>query len=384
MNPSRKLRWALCGALFAWSLPSALHTFRQWVTYPGAGMLRVDYSLYVASALQGLHQGWHHLHDLDAQRRAFEEIPGLWWFPNVYTPALSMLMIPFTRLSLGAGYTLWSCLLLGCMLLSWAVLAPGDRIARAAQLPMLFATYPVQLGLWMGQVIPIQIAALAICWFLLRRGHEKAAGAVLVVIALKPQGLLLVPIALLVSGRKKFFFPWAACMGVVGLGVLALIGFDGAFAYLERLTYAQAHLREFWVAWSYSLARRIENPPLLRLTELAAVALALFAAWRHRDRPEIAIAAGLTGSLVASPFIHLDDFMLLFPALWLLLRAAPGPATVGVALLGYAAMALCQYEIVAGRWVLLFACLLLPALALPLEPWPSALPRRTVERPSNP
>src|SRR5205814_10489950 len=132
----------------------------MWLDFRGEKLLRVDYSLYVASALQGLQAGWHKLYDFDAQRRLWETLPsGLWWFPNVYTPALAVLMIPFTHLSLDAGYALWCLLMLACLLLCWALLAPGDWPARIALLALLFVPYPVRLALWMGQILLLQMAA---------------------------------------------------------------------------------------------------------------------------------------------------------------------------------------------------------------------------------
>lgn len=356
------MRRKLSAILFALALPVALWTLWKWAHRQGPILMESDYALYVAMARLGLEQGWHHLYDLSAQRRVWQEFPGLWWFPNVYTPALPVLMIPFTHLSLDAGYALFSSLLFASMLLSWWLLAPGDRLARLAQLPLVFAIWPVVQGLWLGQIIALQIAALALAYLALRRGHERTAGALLAVIALKPQGMLLVPFALLAAGRRKLFVAWALCMAVVGAGVLALIGFDGARAYLRQLSYAQSHLQEFKVAWSYALARRIDGAGL-RLIEAGAVAVTLLASWRHREKPELVLAAGLVGSLVAAPFIHLDDFMLLLPAAWLLLRAVPGPATVAALLLGLCAMTASLDEQIGGRWILLYVCLLLPALA---------------------
>lgn len=364
MNPWRKLRLALLAALFLLALRPASVTLRMWRDYRGEKLLRVDYSLYVASAAQGLHQGWHRLYDLEAQQRELAELPPLWFFPNVYTPALSVVMIPFTRLSLDAGYAIWQVVLLLCLLLSWWILAPGDWPARLAQLPMLFVPYVVQQGLWMGQIIAVEMAVVALAWAALRRGHDRTAGALLCAMALKPQGLMLLPFTLLAAGRRKVFFAWAAGMALAGAALLALVGLDGAAAYARRLSYAQSHLYEFWVAWSYSLARRFAgHPAALRLVEALAAALALVAAFRNRGRPEVALCAGLAGALLTSPFVHLDDFMLLFPAGWLLIRAFPGPAAVAAALAGYGAMLLSANEHVGGRWLLLYVCLLVPALA---------------------
>ena len=355
----RKLPLALLSAA---CLPFAVAVLWKWLGYHGATLQKVDYTLYVASAQAGLQAGWHHLYDLDAQRRLWQQFPGVWWFPNVYTPALSVFMVPFAFLPIEAGYWLFSALLFASFLVAWWLMAPGDGAARLAQLPIVLVAYPLALGLLLGQIIALQMGALALAYFALLRGREKTAGALLAVIALKPQGLMLVPFALLAAGRWRLFVTWAACMAGLGAGTLALIGADGALAYVERLLYAQAHLPEFWVAWSYSLARRLPGPQL-RAAELAAVAVTLLAAWRHRDRLELPIAAGLVGSLVASPFIHLDDYMLLVPAGWLVLRAVPGLLTSGAMLLGWAAMVASWNERAGGRWLLIFTCLFLPALA---------------------
>ncbi len=209
--------------------------------------------------------------------------------------------------------------------------------------------------------------ALALAFVLLERGHERAAGALLVVIALKPQGLILVPFALLVSGRRRAFFAWAVAMAAVGALVLPLIGLDGVRAYLARLDYAQAHPGEFWVAWSYNLSRRFDDlPAARRLVELFVASVALFAAWRHRARVELVIAAALVGALLATPFLHLDDLMLLFPAGWLLLRVVPSAWTAVGLLAVYGFMLSCNHTggHVAGRWLLLCEGVWLVALAL--------------------
>jgi hypothetical protein len=120
----RKLYILALIVIFGLSLEPALETLLLWSDHRGESLLRVDYSLYVLSALQGMHQGWHHLYDLEAQRRTWQELPSVWWFPNVYTPALSVVMIPFTHLSRDAGYALWSAILFACMLVSWHFSCP--------------------------------------------------------------------------------------------------------------------------------------------------------------------------------------------------------------------------------------------------------------------
>lgn len=359
---------ALLAVALAFAGLPALDDLWNWFHPSPARLMRVDFTLYYASALQGLEEGWPNLWNLNAQHAIFNRsFPGLWWFPNVYTPAMSLLMVPFTYLPLERGYLIWSSLLLASMLGCGWLLAPGGRTLCAALVAMAFLPYPVTLGLLMGQVIPLQMLAVALAFVLLERGHERTAGSLLVVIALKPQGLILVPFALLVSGRRKAFFAWAVAMAVVGALVLPLIGLDGLRAYLLRLDYAQAHPDEFWVEWSYNLSRRFDQlPAARRWVELLAAGVALFAAWRHRARIELVIAAGLVGALLASPFLHLDDLMLLFPAGWLLLRAVPSLWTALGMLAVYGFMLSCNHlgQHIAGRWLLLCEGVWLVALAL--------------------
>jgi hypothetical protein len=369
---ARRAALALLFVALAWA---ALPTFRDWLSVRRPALLRLDYALYYASSVQGQTAGWHRLYDLEAQREVFQRIsPDLWWFPNVYTPVLAVVMVPFTHLSLEAGYAVWSGILLLCAILSWSALAPGDRPLRGVQLAMLFVPYPVALGLWLGQVVAVQAAAVALCFVLLRRGHELAAGAALAVMALKPQTLFLVPFALLAAGRRKAFLGWALCMALIAAAAVALIGIDGARAYAERLRYAHDHAQEFWVAWSYTLTRRFEGPARIAV-QLAVAATALLAAWRNRSRPEIALAAGLLGSLLATPFLHLNDHLLLFPAAWLVLRAFPSVGAVVPLLLGYVLLCLCTPQNdVWARWLPPFEAVWLAALAV-ARPEPSAQPR---------
>jgi hypothetical protein len=336
----------------------------HWLSMRVPELLETDYARYVASSLIGLRFGWSRLYDLEAQRQVAHSLGDLFWLPNVYTPALSMVMTPFTWLSLDAGFRVWSLILLACIVLSWRILAPGDSRVKALELAMFFVPYPVALGLNEGQVLPLQIACVAISYLLLREGRDFAAGVVLACIALKPQGLLLVPFALLVIGRRRAFVGWIAAMAAVGIVVLAAIGIDGTRAWIDRMRWASVNPQALWVAWSYTLSRRFASPLAGAAADLAAIAVTLVAVRRHRGSLEIAYAAALVGSVLSSPYLHLYDLTVLIPAAWLFLKAVPGPITVGWLLLGYAAMIVARSYTIGGRWVLLFECLWLPAMAL--------------------
>ena len=354
---------ALFGALLAAGVPAA-QVIARWLSMRVPELLQTDYVRYVASSLIGLRFGWPRLYELDAQRQAAASLGDIFWLPNVYTPALSLMMTPFTRLSLDHGFVVWSLLMLACIVVAWHIAAPGDARLKAVLLAMFFVPYPVSLGLTEGQVLPLQIACVIGSYALLKGGKDVAAGALLGCVALKPQGILLVPIALLLIGRTKAFLSWLATMAVIGAVVLAVIRIDGLEAWIDRMRWAGANPQALWVAWSYTLARRFRTPLGSALADLAALAVALVAIRRHRASLEMVFAAALVGSVLSSPYLHLYDLTLLIPAAWLFARAVPGPATAVALLAGYAAMLLAASYTVGGRWVLLFEILWLPAMAL--------------------
>lgn len=338
----------------------------HWFSMDLAEIHGVDYTRYLASALIGLRFGWSHLYDPAAQDVIAREL-GLFWLPNVYTPPMSLLLIPWTFISLHSGFVLWSLLQLISLIACWWMLTPRDWSLRPVLLAMMLVPYPVALGLLEGQVLPLQMAMVAGSYLLLQRRQDFLGGALLVCLALKPQGLELVPFALLVAGRRRAFLGWLLSMTAVGGLVLLLIGLDGARTYVERLASESAHPEQLWVAWSYTFARHFGAGWHRSLALLCAAGLTLFTA--YRQRLEVVYSAALAGSLLASPYVHLYDFMLLFPAAWLLLRCFPLRFCVPL-LLPYVFMLFSTQGGLGSRWVLLCECLWLVTLA--------ALPRSAV------
>lgn len=361
-------RVLVAAALLAVAWPAAT-MLRRWSQIRSPEVFRVDFALYYATALQGRTLGWGTLYDLEAQRAFFRGVsPDLFLFPTTYTPQMALLIAPLTLLPLDTAYRLWSLLLLASLATAAALLAPGTATERLLLGAMVLVPYPSTFALQLGQVIALQLAALGVSYALLRRGRETAAGLALLPLVLKPQGLVLVPFALLLAGRRRAFAVFALATVALGCAVLAVIGLDGARAYVARVAYAASHPREFWVSYSYTATMHFSTVAGRTLMQLTAVALALAAAFRHRAHPEIGIAAAILASLLASPYLHLPDLMLLFAAGWLLLRVLPAPWTALYLLGVYLFLALCTHEYahVAARWVLLLESVGL--VALPLLP----------------
>jgi Glycosyltransferase family 87 len=332
-HPSRARKLGL-GAMLAALLVAgafAALSMRQWAEYGIHRPLTLDFALYRACAIQGTQYGWNQLYDVDLQRHVYQAQEATYptagtmaFAPNVCTPLEGWITLPFILVALPIGYLLWSVLIFAATVFAFWTLAPGGVLARLVQVCLALIPYPVLLSLSEGQVTSFQIAGVAACWLLLRRGRDGWAGIALLPLALKPQTLLMVPLALLVIGRFRTFAFWLVGTFVLGLAVLANLGLDGTIAYVHRIQFASSNPAEYLGGPWYNLTAHFTTRFGRLGAEALAVVMTLFVAWRHRrSGPEVPIAAGLIGSLLVAPYLHLDDFITMFPAAWLILRAHP-------------------------------------------------------------
>jgi len=130
------------------------------------------------------------------------------------------------------------------------------------------------------------------------------------------------------------------------------------------------------VAWDYTLARHFQSSAGRTAALVSVAALALVAARRHRANPEIVYGAAIIGSLLASPYLHLYDFMWLFPAGWLVVRAIPAPLALLPIAACYVFLLFSTHDGKGARWVLLSECVGAVALALAPAAWINVAPRR--------
>jgi len=173
----------------------------------------------------------------------------------------------------------------------------------------------------------------------MRQERPVLAGLVLSLIVIKPQLALLVPLCLLASGHAKTFGAWLAACVFMGLIALGMLGSDGVARYLAVLAETQSP------AWDITRRYAISGPLglglLVNATQVVVVVITLIVAWRHRDGgPEVPIAAGILGSLLFTPYLAFQDFLMLVVVAWLLLRTPLRAWQVGLLVLGYALLEL--------------------------------------------
>jgi hypothetical protein len=370
---ARRRLWAAVGLLvglilIAWDLWAAAGT------YISQYAVRNDFRLAYGAALVGIRNGYGHLYDLDAQKAAIESLgAGFNPQPFISPPPLAWLVTPFLVVPFSAALVVWTVLLMAALVWTWYLLAPGTGLTKAAHLALLLGVFPVAFGVMVGQPGALVAAAVATAWWLMRREHAVWAGLALSLILVKPQMAFLVPICLLASGHARTFGAWLAASLVIGLIALALLGPDGVGRYREVL--AQTQTPAWDITRRYSISGPIGLGPLLNVTQAVVVVVAVVAAWRHRHQgPEIPIAAGIVGSLLATPYLGFQDFLMLVLAGWLVVRAGASALQVALLVVGYA---LLQFVIVVlAAPILLAEALLLLSLLF----GPAAQPSRDLGR----
>jgi Glycosyltransferase family 87 len=329
--------WAAAG-LWTGILLVAFNLYTAAVEFVPQYRFRNDFRLIYGAALAAWTNGYSHLYDLAAQKTATESLgSGIYWQPYLNPPPLAWLATPFLSLPFEVALLAWSALLLLATWIAWRVAAPGPQLTRLAHLALFVGLFPTAFGLMVGQPVVLVAAVVAASWWLAEHRRPLLAGLVLSLIALKPQLALLVPLCLLVAGRWRIFFAWLGASAVIGLIALLLLGGDGVQRYRDVLSLASqwAPTRSFAVAGPLGLG------PQLYAVEVVVVAIAAFAAWKHRGGDVGRLyATGIVASLLFTPYVGFQDFAMLIVASWLLIRSGVTSFQVALMVVGYALLEL--------------------------------------------
>lgn len=276
--------------------------------------------------------------------------------PYVQGPPLAAALLPFVGRPPAALYRIYAAIMVAAAAVALALLA---RLWPAKGSPwriVVLLSSPVTfLCILLGQPDPLLLLALALALWWLDRDHPAAAGCVLALGLIKPQ-IMAGPIVLLavLAWRRRRLKAYA--LGVVagaavfvGVSLLVtgpdvvrgwigeLIGFSGATVYTQVDI---SSLTTLYVGWApHALA--------LALSGAVLVAWSVACVWLWRDRvggwdEQWWLATTLVLWLLATPYAHPHDDVLLLPAAWYVLadrcaRRAPYRGTTLLAVLLFAA-----------------------------------------------
>lgn len=288
------------GAYFL--LPRLLH----WAVLP-------DFSMWWTAA-----RDWRHAYDADALTReqAWLVNPSMGPRPFPYPPSALLLFLPFGLLPFWLAYWAWVCLSAG---LFWTA---ARRIARGWAAALAMASPHVVLVLILGQTT--LVVGAAIIWGLsLLRKKPLLAGMLLgVAAAIKPQSVVLAPVAL-VSGRHWESIRGAA-IGFAGAALVSLLAFGPGMwaAWLKALAVFPAIVERnhsyLFGATPLMMGRTLQfSPTVLGLLQAAGIVLGCIAVWRAFQSNDLAerLAAFVGGCLLASPYGMRYEIAMMAPAL---------------------------------------------------------------------
>jgi len=287
-----------------------------------------DFRVFYAAAKVGLGAGWSHIYDANLLRGASAAFPvrdQIYDSAHFYvqTPLLAWIVAPLTALPEPAAFVIWTLLGLAAFIVAWAVACPFDGLARITLLLLGVALWSVEESLRFGQPTLLMMALVAVAWQQTRQGRPVVAGALLALaIMLKPQGVFLVPIALLAAGRLPVFLAFVGSAAVMTIAFVLTLGSAGVSGFFSATAVVQADpIHQFdTLAFVFGIG------PVTYAAELALGAIAIAVAFLRRAELHMVFALGLLGSVMASPHLHQPDYALNVLAAWLVLRTGPGLA----------------------------------------------------------
>jgi glycosyl transferase family 87 len=295
----------------------------QWAAAYATDRFHNDLTFYYIAARIGLKSGWPRIYDLGLQQAQLDALGSDIKIADlaryISPPPVAWSALPLAALPFPVAYAIWSALLLIALIVTWRLAAPGQGRARLIQLAAALGWLPIIYGLQLGQPGLFVALGVAASYALLRTGRQWWAGVVLGLLVLKPQLAFLVPPALLVSGRYRAFAGSAIALAALAIASAINIGSEGISAYEARLSFAAG----VPVNRALTLAPIIGSIPITRAVQVAIAVWVLAIVYRMRRRgPEMIFVPALIGGMLASPYLHLDDLVMVGLAAWLYLRTS--------------------------------------------------------------
>lgn len=339
MLGSKPQRWRNLGvaAGAATAVLFAAFDLYQWALAYAADRFHNDFTFYLAAARIGIKHGWSSIYDLSIQQAELDALGSRIHIAElaryISPPPVAWLALPLTPLPYEAGYWVWSAMLLIALAWTWHLAAPAGGRERLIYLAAALGWLPVIYALQLGQPAIFVALGVAGSYALLHAGRPFLSGLALGALALKPQLAFLVPAALLLSGKSRAFWGGVVALGVLAVASAIALGPSGLAEYVARLNFAAG----VPVNRELTLAPLLGSLLLTRVIQAAIALWSVIVAYRLRRRAhEWIFIAPLVGGLLASPYLHLDDLVMLGLAGWLYLRTEDKPRWAWVFLVGAA------------------------------------------------
>ena len=318
-TPARARLWLMACAVAAF-LPAVGVPIRGWL----------DFSAFYTAGAMAFSSDVARL----APVVAWQQLHGLPITPFVYPPGMALLYVPFAALPYGLAAALHLALMTGLLVTAAILGADALGLPRRWSVIAALAWGPAAAGILSGQNTALALLLVVVAALALQRGHEGRSGALVGLLAYKPQ--LAAPLVLLLGLRSR----WSALLGValvVGAQYLAgVLATGGNIAWpadwvatLNSYTGAD-FAANGWQAISLpalgqhlQLATGIPGLTLLGYVLAAGIVIVCIPGMRRLPVLE-AVALACACGLVISPHAWVYDATLLLPALAVFARRAAG------------------------------------------------------------
>ncbi len=250
--------------------------------------------------------------------------------PYPQGPWVAMALVPVTPLPWQAAYVIYLIAAMTAVTTSaWVLLRLfgwSGHALRIAVGAVLFS--PVAfINLFQGQPVPFLLAAFAGAWVLIRGNRPTLAGALMAVAWIKPHiGLPLLLVVAIVEPAPVRRLLTGFLLGSAALFTLAALALRGALLDWPQVVLGQwsgalqqadlASINAFYYPATPGGIRQVA----VALVVLAAAGYAIWVVRHHRGRPVVALTLLLL-TLVAAPYAHSYDALLLLPVVLALLGA---------------------------------------------------------------
>ncbi len=280
------------------------------VVYFRRGFVPGDAYTYLAAG-ERLNAG-HQLYALSPGDRPVGLKPPYWTVPLLSPPLIGVLWRPLALLPLELGVYLWWAAMISSIV--GVVLVTLRRRPIAGSMAVLALSIPITYEIGVGNVNGLLLAGLVCVWWLVARGREVAAGALLaILVAVKLMPAVFV-VWLLVSRR------WMALVGVALGGLacaivsLAGAGFDAHLRYLavigQTMTGGTSDLSLAGLGRSLGLPQAVAAT----LPALGAI-FGLVGLFVFRGRPAVGFVVAVVAMVSVSPVMNINTPTLLLAAL---------------------------------------------------------------------
>ncbi|MFZ1989247.1 MAG: glycosyltransferase family 87 protein [Alphaproteobacteria bacterium] len=298
-----------------------------WIVDRSGAPAHADFSVFWASARLVWFGRAASAYDWTSVRETLEQMSGQPFpsgaFPFFYPPLMLLILAPLGAFAYAPAAALWIAATFAAYLRAAFALLRVRGLLLAAAAPA---------ALWcicIGQNGVLSAALFAVALMLLDR-RPVIAGILIALLSFKPQLGVLIPFALVASGRWRALASAVAASVTLWLAAGVVLGFSTYAGFMKATHDAQhiflvaGQLPWFKLQSVYGLLRTLDAPASLAGVSQAAVSLLTAASvillWRSRARFALKAAALTAGALAVSPYVQIYDFPIATIAILFLIR----------------------------------------------------------------